>query len=240
MNIYIVISCLFKMLVDIHNLNSKIQKYYIYFPFLKYTHGKIYNMIINGMQIKDIFIELAISIQNLLDGKINYNDLVMKRRKGKIENYGENNYIRIFIEKYGDLFKNVKMIKYIVVSKPNERLIGNRMIPYHIFLQSLDTNNAYNVDYKFYLDKLQYTIDKLIKVACIMDIPENISYPLNRYQRLFLNQPVKLINKYLLTHESLHSIIDLTYEFKIITLEYYLPININTYMPKFYLLNNLH
>lgn len=230
----------------IDKLNTSIQTQINYCSFAKYTHNKLYTMIINGKSIKEVFAELAMTIQNLLDGNITYSDLVIRRRiHSRICFMSENYCMKIFIEKYGRTFDD-DIVKFIVVDIPNEQLLGNRMIPFENYMQSLDTDNPYCINYKFYIDKQLYPIEKLFKVGFKTNIPQNIprniSYQRNKHsRRIFLNEPVKLILSHLSNYSSLNNIIDPSYQFKIDTLRHYLPkIHINMYIPNWYALNNLH
>jgi hypothetical protein len=127
------------------------------------------------------------------------------------------NHVKIFSN---NLRSSGDVLKYIVLYKPEEKLRGNKMC-------LVEHYKDQPIDYRFYVERLRYLIQiRMFKVA-YNRIPKYISYNRgSRFKRIYLNEPLDLILKYLSTHDSVAELNDEIYKEVILSkreLSNYLP-----------------
>lgn len=138
------------------------------------------------------------NIKKLLDGKVPVEDLIIIRKMGSV--YKNNNYfMKIFSDRMKALGRPVEpgeRVEYIIVKNENAKLLGERMITYEMYKESLETETPYEVDYHYYFEKqLMSHIDQLVEVSYGEEL-KHIEYKgSNQCKMVYFNHPVAFICK---------------------------------------------
>lgn len=138
--------------------------------------------------------------EELTNKNIEIKDLVVTRTLGS--NYKSPSY---FMKVFGDEMRNVgKNIQpgdrcaYVVVKKDGEKLLGKRMILTDMYLESLESDKPYVLDYNYYLENvLMKSLDQVLNVGYQHEFHKvnHVTYRRsNRCKVLTLKTPVELIS----------------------------------------------
>ncbi|ORX64844.1 DNA/RNA polymerase [Anaeromyces robustus] len=120
--------------------------------FIKNTYKTVLDDILIYNKNKDYILNfINESKKNLLDGKVNINDLIMTVSIGK--KYKSNtNYIVLFIKnmktKYNLNYTYGTKVNYIII-KNNSKLLGDKMLPIEVYNANI---NLLEIDYEYYLN----------------------------------------------------------------------------------------
>lgn len=172
-------------------------------PYLAKTYTKILNIIMNRGTLDEAMNVLVTSVQNLLDGKIEIEDLVSTRELGA--NYKSDSFfMKVFsdyLRRVGKLVNPGDRLEFAVVKDPTATLLGHKMRLTEQYLESLNTDTPYQIDYNYYIEKvLMNPINQLFEVGFKDDIAklQHIGYkPSNRHKEIKLDRPVQIMFKLL-------------------------------------------
>jgi DNA polymerase elongation subunit (family B) len=173
-------------------------------PYLRDTYTKILETIMNKGNISDAMNILVDSIQELLDGKVPHEKLIIIRELGA--NYkSENFFMKVFsneLKKAGKIVNPGDRLDFLIVEDPSATLLGHKMKLREQYEDSLKTNNPYKIDYNYYVEKaLMNPINQLFDVGFKGDIEKmkDIYFkPTRARKNIYLDQPVKLLHKMLI------------------------------------------
>lgn len=169
--------------------------------FLRNTYTEILDMIMSGGELDAAIDILVNSIQNLLDGKVPYEDLVIIRELGA--NYkSENFFMKVFsdeLKKSGKIVNPGDRLDFVIVENPNATLLGHKMRLTEQYIEKLNSPNPEHIDYNYYIEKvLMNPINQLFQVGFkdVISKLNNIFFrPTNRHKPIYLDRPVQIILK---------------------------------------------
>ena len=169
--------------------------------FLRDTYTKILDMIMNGKGLDEAITVLVDAIQNLLDGKVPYEDLVIIRELGA--NYKSDSYfMKVFsdeLKKAGKIVNPGDRLDFVIVEDPTATLLGHKMRLSEQYVDRLNSPNPERIDYNYYIEKaLMNPINQLFAVGFkdIIAQMQHVSYrPTNRHKIIYLDRPVQIILK---------------------------------------------
>ncbi len=134
----------------------------------------------------------------LLNGEVPMEDLIIIRKMGAV--YKNNNFfMKVFADRMKALGRPIEpgeRIGYIIVKKENAKLLGERMITDEMYRETLGTENEYQIDYEYYLEKgLQSHVDQIISIVYADDL-KHIDYKANnRCKVVYFSEPVAFMCK---------------------------------------------
>jgi len=169
--------------------------------FLRKTYTQILDTIMNGGSL-DVAINILVdAIQNLLDGKVPYEDLVIIRELGA--NYKSDSYfMKVFsddLKKAGKIVNPGDRLDFVIVEDPTATLLGHKMRLTEQYIERLKSPNPERIDYNYYIEKaLMNPINQLFEVGFkdIISKMMHVSYrPTNRHKIIYLDRPVQIILK---------------------------------------------
>lgn len=168
--------------------------------FLRRTYTKILDTIMNRGDLDDAMNILIDAVEQLLTGKVLYEDLVIIRGLGS--NYKSDSYfMKVFsdeLRKAGKLVNPGDRLDFLIVENPEAKLLGQKMVLTEQYLDSLESDKPYNIDYNYYIEKvLMNPINQLFEVGFKDIIPlMGVTYqPTTRHKTIDLNKPVQVILK---------------------------------------------
>ena len=169
--------------------------------FLRNTYTKILDLIMNKSGLDEAMSVLIDAIQDLLDGKIPYEDLVIVRGLGA--NYKSDRYfMKVFadeLKKAGKIVNPGDRLDFVIVEDPTATLLGHKMRLSEQYLDRLDSPNPEHIDYNYYIEKaLMNPINQLFEVGFkdTISCMRNVAYrPSNRHKTIYLDRPVQIILK---------------------------------------------
>jgi len=169
--------------------------------FLRNTYTKILDTIMNKGGLDDAVCILVDAIQDLLDGKVPHEDLVIIRELGA--NYKSDSYfMKVFsdeLKKAGKIVNPGDRLDFVIVEDPTATLLGHKMRLVEQYVERLNTPNPERIDYNYYIEKaLMNPINQLFEVGFkdIIAQMQHVSYrPTNRHKTIYLDRPVQIILK---------------------------------------------
>ena len=169
--------------------------------FLRDTYTKILDMIMDKGGLDDAICILVDAIQDLLDGRVPYEDLIIIRELGA--NYkSESYFMKVFsddLKKAGKIVNPGDRLDFVIVEDPTATLLGHKMKLSEQYLERLNTPNPERIDYNYYIEKvLMNPINQLFEVGFkdIIAQLQHVSYrPTNRHKTIYLDRPVQIILK---------------------------------------------
>lgn len=169
--------------------------------FLRNLYTRILDLIMNKESLDTAINVLVDSVQELLDGQVPYEDLVIIRGLGA--NYKSNSYfMKVFsdeLKKAGKIVNPGDRLDFVIVEDPSATLLGHKMRLAEQYRDSLNTDNPERIDYNYYIEKvLMNPINQLFEVGFKDVIAQlrHVSYrPTNRHKPRYLDQPVEIILK---------------------------------------------
>ena len=169
--------------------------------YLRKTYTRILDLIMNKGSLDDAVNVLVASIQELLDGKVPYQDLVVIRELGA--NYKSDSFfMKVFsddLKKAGKIVNPGDRLDFVIVEDPTATLLGHKMRLTEQYLERLNSPNPERIDYNYYIEKaLMNPINQLFEVGFKDDIAklQHVSYkPTNRHKAIYLDRPVQIILK---------------------------------------------
>lgn len=169
--------------------------------FLRKIYTKILNLILNKGSLLEAINLLVDSVQDLLNGKVPIEDLVIIRELGA--NYKSNSYfLKVFadnLRRAGKIVNPGDRLDFLIVNNPSAKLLGDKMRLTEQYISSLSTDSPETIDYNYYIEKiLMNPINQLFEVG-FKDILYNLHYfyyrPNNRCKPIHLDRPVQIILK---------------------------------------------
>ena len=136
----------------------------------------------------------------LLSGKIKASDLVIIRKMGSV--YKNNTYfMKIFSDRMKALGRPIEpgeRVGYIVIKNDEAHLLGDKMITFEMYEESVKRGDPYQIDYHYYLEKqLQSHVDQVIE-AVYADELKHIEYQgPNGCKKVFFSEPIAFMCKML-------------------------------------------
>jgi DNA polymerase elongation subunit (family B) len=169
--------------------------------FLRDTYTRILDLIMNRGSLDEAITVLVDAIQNLLDGKVPYEDLTIIRELGA--NYKSDSYfMKVFsdeLKKAGKIVNPGDRLDFLIVQDPTATLLGHKMRLTEQYVERLNSPNPEQIDYNYYIEKvLMNPINQLFEVGFKDEIAQlqHVSYrPTNRHKTIHLDEPVKIILK---------------------------------------------
>jgi len=169
--------------------------------YLRKTYTRILDLIMSRGTLDEAINILVDAIQDLLDGKVSYEDLVIIRELGA--NYKSNSYfMKVFsdeLKKAGKIVNPGDRLDFLIVEDPTATLLGHKMRLTEQYLERLNSPNPERIDYNYYIEKvLMNPINQLFEVGFKDDIAklQHFSYrPTNRHKAIYLDRPVQIILK---------------------------------------------
>lgn len=169
--------------------------------FLRDTYTRILDMIMNRGSLSDAIDVLVDAIQNLLDGGVPYEDLVVIRELGA--NYKSDSYfMKVFsddLRKAGKIVNPGDRLDFVIVEDPTATLLGHKMRLTEQYIERLNSPNPERIDYNYYIEKaLMNPINQLFGVGFKDEVAKlkHVSYrPTNRHKQIYLDRPVQIILK---------------------------------------------
>lgn len=169
--------------------------------FLRNLYTRILDLIMNKESLDTAINVLVDSIQELLDGRVPFEDLIIIRGLGA--NYKSNSYfMKVFsdeLKKAGKIVNPGDRLDFVIVEDENATLLGHKMRLAEQYRDSLNTPTPLRIDYNYYIEKvLMNPINQLFEVGFKDDIAklQHVSYrPTNRHKPRYLDQPVEIILK---------------------------------------------
>ena len=169
--------------------------------YLRKTYTRILELIMNKGSLDEAVNVLVDSIQELLDGKVPYQDLVVIRELGA--NYKSDSFfMKVFsddLKKAGKIVNPGDRLDFVIVEDPTATLLGHKMRLTEQYLERLNSPNPERIDYNYYIEKaLMNPINQLFEVGFKDDIAklQHVSYkPTNRHKAIYLDRPVQIILK---------------------------------------------
>jgi hypothetical protein len=169
--------------------------------FLRDTYIQILDIIMNRGSLDEAINVLIDAIQNLLDGKVPHDDLVIIRELGS--NYKSDSYfMKVFaddLKKAGKIVNPGDRLDFVIVEDPTATLLGHKMRLVEQYVERLQTPTPERIDYNYYIEKvLMNPINQLFEVGFKNEIAQlqHVSYkPTNRHKAIYLDRPVQIILK---------------------------------------------
>lgn len=168
--------------------------------FLRKTYTKILDLIMNRGGLDEAIGILVDAIQELLDGKVPHEELIIIRELGA--NYKSDSFfMKVFadeLKKVGKYVNPGDRLDFVIVQDPTATLLGHKMRLSEQYLERLKSPNPELIDYNYYIEKvLMNPINQLFEVGFKDTIPQmEISYrPTNRHKTIYLDRPIKIILK---------------------------------------------
>lgn len=159
----------------------------------------LYN-ILDHRPMRESITFIVDSVQELLDGKIHYQEFVTIRELGA--NYKSDSFfMKVFsdrLKRDGKLVNPGDRLDFLIVETPNARLLGEKMRLLTEYLESLNTPTPFKIDYNYYLEKaLMNPINQLFSIGYAKDIAklQDIYYrPTNRHKPVYLDRIIKILH----------------------------------------------
>ena len=176
--------------------------------FLRETYTKILDIIMNRRSLEEALITLFDCIQDLLDDKVPVEKLAIIRELNS--GYASDTFfMKVFadeLRKAGKIVNPGDRLDFIITVDPNARLIGQRMKLLEQYYENLNTENAYKVDYIYYLtNALKNPINQLFEVGYKKEMEQLTDFyykplgkngrPNKRIKPIYLTAPMTLITK---------------------------------------------
>ena len=169
--------------------------------FLRDLYGQVLAMILERQSYDKALDVLMDCVRKLLGGQVSIEDLAVVRSLGA--NYKSNTYfMKLFAENLRNAGKIVNpgdRLDAIIIFKPGEKYVGNKMVLSEQFHTAALTDTPYTVDYLYYMEKiLMNSINQLFAVGfkdmnkLMMDIGFK---PTNRSKFISVDKPVKILYK---------------------------------------------
>lgn len=171
--------------------------------FSRETYTRILDLIMNRRGIDEAIDALVDAIQELLNGNVPYEKLVIIRELGS--NYkSESFFMKVFsveLAKAGKIVNPGDRLDFVIVEDPNATLLGHKMRLTEQYLERLNTETPDRIDYNYYIEKaLMNPINQLFEVGFkdVIAKMQNVVYrPSNRHKPIYLDRPVQMILKML-------------------------------------------
>lgn len=169
--------------------------------FLRDTYTRILDLIMNRGSLNEAIDVLVDAIQNLLDGRVPHEDLVIIRELGA--NYKSDSYfMKVFsddLKKAGKIVNPGDRLDFLIVEDPTATLLGHKMRLTEQYVERLTSQTPERIDYHYYIEKvLMNPINQLFEIGFKDEIAklQHVSYkPTNRHKPIYLDRPVQIILK---------------------------------------------
>lgn len=169
--------------------------------FLRRLYTEILGKIMDRRPLNEAINLLVDRIQDLLDGRVPYRQLLIVRELGA--NYKSDSYfMKVFadnLRKAGKIANPGDRLEFLIVEDPKATLLGEKMRLTEQYLERLGTAEEEKIDVGYYLEKaLMNPINQLFSVGYkdVISQLSNFNYrPSNRHKPIGLDSPVKLLLK---------------------------------------------
>lgn len=172
-------------------------------PYIKNLSNHIINKIESGTTTTaiEIFETIVLWIYHLLTNQIPLSDLIQTHRVHP-EYQSDTFWIKVFADRLRNLGFHVNDEVSFLVIDNSSRLLGDKLILPEEFDPKIHTLN-----YGFYIKTLGPNIDRL----CLHTFPdishELVFQKIRNHQPIYINEPVKFINKYYNYYHSLDELV---------------------------------
>lgn len=157
--------------------------------------------VMNRESFPDAIFPVIDKVKELLDGNVEVKNLIYIRGLGA--QYKSASY---FMKVFGDNLRNAgkfaeagDRLEYLVIKKPGERLLGNRMVLPEQYYESLDSETPMKIDYSYYVEKgLMKPINQLIQFGFKADLEKLSDYfykPNGRSKAIGMDRLILLLLK---------------------------------------------
>lgn len=138
------------------------------FKLAQKIYERVAREILNGVRFEVSMLRFIEDVQKILNGQVDIKNLVYIRTLGA--NYKSDSY---FMKLFGDNLKKAGKIvspgdrlEYLIIEKPGEKLLGNRMVlPEQYYESQSDSSSAMKIDYSYYVEKGLKSLDDLYAIA---------------------------------------------------------------------------
>ena len=167
--------------------------------FLRILYAKILNIIMSKGKFKDAILLLIDTILDLLNNKIHPKDLKSTRELGA--HYKQPSFfMKVFADELRKKNKIVNpgdRLEFVVIENKEATLAGQRMVLMSDYLDSLETDTHYKLDYIHYIEKvLVNPIDQLFEIGFMasLELLKHIEYkPANKRSPITLKNPCEMM-----------------------------------------------